>query len=118
MFGDGVTVADMQTGVTVSNGAITGTLKYLDEGALVNRWGEGNFIALKFTNLDPRATSVKVGLEPSYGGGLVEIIDDPDKDGGFKITDKDTQVFKVVQSNSTQTKTQTFSLSGLTLESE
>jgi hypothetical protein len=32
MFGDGVTVADMQTGVIVSNGAITGTLKYLDSG--------------------------------------------------------------------------------------
>ena len=118
MFGDGVTVADMQTDVVVSNGAITGTIKYLDEGALVNRWGEGNFIALKFTNIDPSATSVMVGLEPSYGGGLVEIINDPDKDGGFKITDKDEQVFKVVQSNGTTTKTQTFTLSGLTLESE
>ena len=118
MFGDGVTVADMQSDVTVANGAITGTLKYLESGALVNRWGAGNFIALKFTDIDPSATSVKVGLEPSYGDGLVEIIDDPDKDGGFKITDKDEQVFKVVQSNGTKTKTQTFSLTGLTLESE
>lgn len=120
MFGDGIKVSDMQTGVTVSNNAITGTLKFLDSesgSALVNRWGEGNFIALKFTNIDPSATSVMVGLDPSYGGGLVEIIDDPDKDGGFKITDKDTQVFKVVQSNGTKTKTQTFSLSGLTLQS-
>lgn len=118
MFGDGVTVADMQTGVTVANGAITGTLKYLDDGALVDRWGAGNFIALKFTNLDPNATSVKVGLEPSYGSGLVEIINDPDKDGGFKITNKDEQVFKVVQSNSSTSKTQTFDLSGLVLEPE
>lgn len=118
MFGDGVTVADMQSDVVVANNAITGTLKYLDEGALVNRWGAGNFIALKFTNLDPNATSVKVGLEPSYGDGLVEIINDPDKDGGWKITNKDEQVFKVVQSNGTKSRTQTFSLSGLVVESE
>ena len=118
MFGDGVSVADMQSDVVVANGAITGTLKYLDDGALVNRWGAGNFIALKFTDIDPSATSVMVGLEPSYGDGLVEIINDPDKDGGWKITDKDEQVFKVVQSNGTTTKTQTFDLSGLVLETE
>ena len=48
---------------------------------------------MKFTNLDSNATSVKVGLDPSQSSGLVEIIDDPDKNGVFKITDKDTQVF-------------------------
>lgn len=118
MFNDGITVADMQSDVVVSNGAISGTLKYLDSGALVDRWGEGNFLALKFTNIDPSATSVMVGLEPTYGNGLVEIINDPDKDGGWKITDPATQVFKVVQSDGTRTNTQTFSLTGLTLESQ
>lgn len=125
MFGDGVLVSDMQSDVEIVGGAIstegttysiTGTIKYLTEGALVNAHGEGNFIALKFTNIDPSATSVMVGLDPSYGTGLVEIINDPDKDGGFKITDKDTQVFKVVQSDGTRTNTQIYDLSNLVLE--
>jgi hypothetical protein len=110
----------MQTGVTISGDAITGTLKYLNEengGDIVDVWGEGNFIALKFTDLDPNATSIKVGLDPSQSSGLVEIIDDPDKNGVFKVTNKDTQVFKVVSFAPGYTdKTQTFSLSGLTIQ--
>lgn len=91
-------------------------MKYLAEGQLVTDWGAGNFLALAFTDIDPKATSVKVGLDPSQGSGLVEIINDPDKMGVFKITNKDTQVFKVVFSDGTTTKTQTFDLSGLTVE--
>ena len=79
-------------------------------------WGAGNFLALKFTDIDADATSVKVGLDPSQGSGLVEIINDPDKDGVFKITDKDTQKFVVVQSDGLYTKKQTFDLSDLTTE--
>lgn len=115
----GYHVSDLQNDdVTVANGAITGTIKYLSEGALVDRWGAGNFIALKFTDLDPRATSVKCGMDPSYGDGLVEIINDPDKDGAWKVTDKDEQVFVVESTNGTLTTRQTFSLSGLTLMPE
>ena len=113
----GYHVSDLQNNdVTVRGRNITGTIKYLTEGALVDRWGAGNFIALKFTDLDPRATSVKCGMDPSYGSGLVEIINDPDKDGAWKITDKDSQVFVVESTNGTLTTRQTFSLRGLTLE--
>lgn len=108
----------MQTGVKVNGDKITGTLKYLGEGALVDRWGAGNFLALKFEDIPETATSVKVGLDPSYGDGLVEIIDDPDKDGAWKITDKDNQKFKVVTTDGSSTKTQTFDLAGLTVQSE
>lgn len=108
----------MQSGVTIANNAITGTLSYLTEGQLVTDWGEGNFLALAFSDIDPAATSVKVGLEPSQGSGLVEIINDPDKMGVFKITDKDTQKFKIVTSNGAFTQYQTFDLSGLTCEEE
>lgn len=106
----------MQTGVTVANGAITGTLHYLSSGQLVTDWGAGNFLALKFTDIDSDATSVKVGLEPSVSSGLVEIINDPDKNGVFKITDKDAQKFVVVQSDGVFTRKQTWDLSGLTVE--
>lgn len=113
----GTLVSDMQNDVSVIGDKITGTLKYLDDGALVDTWGEGNFLALKFEDLDPTATSVKVGLDPSQGSGLVEIINDPDKNGAFKITDKDTQVFKVVTTDGGRTVTQEFDLSELTVES-
>lgn len=114
----GVQVSDMQTGVSVSDNTITGTLSYLDgSNAIVDHWGAGNFLTLKFSNFDSRATSVKVGLDPSQGSGLVEILTDPDKNGVFKITDKDTQVFKVVSTDGEKTTTQTYSLTGLTCQS-
>ena len=111
----GVSTNDMQSDVEVKNGRITGTLKFLDgDNDIVDVWGSGNFVCLKFSNLDPNATSVKVGLDPSQSSGLVEIITDPDKNGVFKVTNKDSQVFKVVSTDGTYTKTQTFDLSGLT----
>ena len=112
----------MQTGVTVSDGAITGTLKFI-EGGLAESGplaGDGNFLAIKFTADDwSDYTSVKVGLNPSASGmGLVELINDPDKDGVFKVTDKDTQNFDVVVSDGTTTSTFSYDLSGLICETE
>lgn len=106
----------MQSDVIVSNDAITGTLKKLETGDLVDAWGEGYFLALKFSDIPDTATSVKVGLDPSYGNGLVEIITDPDRNGAWKITDPDEQVFKVVTTDGTNTVEKTYDLSGLVLE--
>ncbi len=115
----GVRTSDMQTGISVSDNAITGTLKYMSESnAITDKWGAGNFLVLKFSDIDERATSVMVGLDPSEGSGLVELIGDPDMNGVFKITDKDTQVFKIVSTDGTRTTTQTFDLSGLTCQTE
>lgn len=111
----GTPVSDMQSGVSISGSAVTGILKKLTSGDLVDAWGEGNFIALKFSDIPADATSVKVGLDPSYGSGLVEIISDPDKNGAFKVTET-TQKFKVVTTTPDGENTQTFDLSGLTLE--
>lgn len=114
----GTTVSDLQTDIAVADGAITGTLKYYDDpdAALVRDWGAGNFLVLKFLATDwDEFDSVKVGLDPSEGSGLVEIISDPDKNGVFKITDKDEQAFKIVSYDGIETKTQTFDLSGLTV---
>lgn len=112
----GTLVSDIQTGVAINGNKITGTLKYLDSGDIANYWGAGNFLALKFADIDPEATSVKVGLDPSEGSGLVELLGDPDMNGVFKITNKDTQVFKVVTSTSKRTTTQTFDLKDLEVE--
>lgn len=86
----------MQTNLSVGTVAITGTLKYLDSGALATDWGAGNFMALKFSTSDwTKFTSLKVGLNPSVSSGLVELINDPDKNGVFKVTDKTTQRFVI-----------------------
>ena len=103
----------MQTGLNVADGKITGTLKYLDSGAIATDWGAGNFMALKFTNIDADATSVKVGMSPSQGSGLVEILTDPDKNGVFKVTDKTKQKFVVESTVGSFTNRQEFDLSEL-----
>lgn len=110
----GHTVSDLQTDVVVADGAITGSLAYVDTGALAQDWGAGYFIVLKFSGADSRATSLKVGLDPSQGSGLVEL--DEDMNGVFKITDKDEQVFVTKVSNSTRETVTRYDLSGLTLE--
>lgn len=113
----GYNVSDLQSSDTaVTGGSITGTLHEITTGSLADYWGPGHFLALKFSDIDSDATSVMVGLDPSQGSGLVEIIDDPDKNGAFKITNKNTQKVKVVQKAGNFTKTQIFDLSGLTLE--
>lgn len=85
----------------------------------MDHWGAGNFFAFKISDIDENTTSCLVGLEPSEGSGLVEIIDDSDKNGIAKITNKNTQRFKVIQSdNKGHRNIQTYDLSGLTVESE
>ena len=106
----------MQTGLQVTGNKIKGTLHKLTTGSLVDTFGEGYFMALKFTNLDPNATSVKVGLQPSQGTGLVEITTDPDKHGGFKVTDKNSQKFVTVTTVNGFTTRQEYDLSELEFE--
>ena len=113
----GTAVSDVQTDVTIENDAISGTLKYIDSGALANSWGAGNFLALDLSSNDfSDLTSVKVGMEPSVGSGLVELIDDPDKNGVFKVSDKYNQKFVIVSTDGKNTVVQKYALSGLTLE--
>ena len=113
----GTPVSDVQTNVTIENNAISGTLKYVDSGALADGWGAGNFLALDLSSNDfDDLTSVKVGMEPSAGSGLVELINDPDKNGVFKVTDKYNQKFVIVSTDGKNAVTQKYALSGLTLE--
>ena len=98
--------------VTIGSGYISGTLKYLSTGPLPAGHGPGNFMALKFINLNP-GTVVKIGIVPTEGSGFVAL--DDDMNATVKVTDKDEQVFKVVTEYNGITKTQTYSLSRLTL---
>lgn len=115
-----VLTSAMQTGVSISaDNKITGTIKYLSgSNAITDVWGEGNFLVLKFSDPDERATSVKVGLDPSMGTGLVELLGDPDMNGIFKIENKNLQKFKIVCTNGADSTVQIFDLSGLVCQGE
>ena len=112
----GTLVSAIQSADTaVSGGAVTGTLYKQTSGQIVSDWGEGYFVAIKWAGVDPKATSLLVGLEPSAGSGMQEAIADPDKWGIFKLTNKNTQKFKLVSSNGEHARVQELDLSGLTL---
>ena len=119
----GVKVSAMQSDVVVADGAITGTLKFIAGGITPTGTlsGDGNFLALKFTDtngVEPDA--VKVGLVPSSTGMDLQPLDN-DWDGVFKITGEVggvQQVLKVVTTKDGVEKTQIFDLSGLTLNTE
>lgn len=112
----GTTASQMQSGVSVSGKKITGALTKLTSGQLVTDWGEGYFLALKFSNFTSGLTyaDVKVGLSPTEGSGLVAL--DSDQNGVFKITNKDIQKFVVQQEKTGVGRlTEFYDLSGLTL---
>lgn len=112
-------VSDLQSDIIVTgdgtHGEISGNLAFIDSGALATTWGSGNFIALKFLNIDPHASSVKVGMSPSVSSGLVEIIDDPDKAGAFKVTSTSQKFVVQTTTDAGTVKVQTYDLSGLSL---
>lgn len=109
----GHTVSDLQDDLEVTGTSITGKLKYVSTGALADGFGPGHFMALKFENLETAATSIKIGLDPSEGTGLVELLGDPDMNGTAKVTDKDVQKFMVVTTTPQGTTTTVYDLSGL-----
>jgi len=101
----------------VTGNTITGTLKYLDEGAIPTTWGEGNFMVLKFTPpTGATYQNIKVGMWPSEGSGMVPL--DADLNGVFKVTDKNAQDFRVETTINGVTVQKTYDLSGLTCEVE
>ena len=110
-------VSTFQSDVDVIDNSIVGTLDYVENfapsGPLA---GSGHYLALQFSDIPEEADAVLVGLQPSQGSGLVDVLPDPDKNGVFKITDKDTQVFVVKTSINNEYHVQTFDLSNLVLE--
>ena len=111
--------AIQKSDVAITGKKVTGTLKYLNSGTIASDWGAGNFLAIKFTNVDPNATSVLVGLDPSQGSGLVELLGDPNMNGVFKITNKNTQKFVMVTTdNAGHESFVEYDLTGLVCETE
>lgn len=108
----GKTAADLQTGISVGEDAITGTLKYVDDYTGFSSKVEeqsGNYIALHAETDVPDATiSVKVTNPVTL---------DADGDVVLRIADKSTQTITVVASKEGYTSTtKVFSLTGLEVE--
>lgn len=118
LFGKKVNTLQSKIKIEDDN-AITGNLKFVEgytEFSSDPALQSGNFLALKFSDIPDTATSVRVGLEPSRGSGLVELINDPDKNGVFRIDNKFEQNFKIVTTDGTSTTTQIFDLSRLNVQ--
>ena len=91
-------------------------MKYLSTGSIADQWGSGNFMVLKF-DWGEGADKVLVGMNPSQGSGMVDITDDPDKNGVFKVTDKNNQSFKVKVFKGENVTEYTYTLGKLVCES-
>lgn len=115
------TAGDLQSDLAFSNGKVTGELAFI-EGGLAESGplsGDGNFMFIKFSADDWSGyTSVKVGLNPSEGSGLVEILTDPDKNGVFKVTNTESQRFEIVVSDGTNSHSMSYSLTDLVLAND
>lgn len=110
-------VSDFQEDdIEVVGNKITGTLKYLATGSPAATYGAGYFIALKWSNLDSDTRSLKVGIMPSEGTGMIECYSDLDRNGYFKVTNKNLQQLVFRQADTSGNVTiQRFDISGLTL---
>lgn len=107
--------------MAVNDFSISGTLKYVTGYTGFSGDPElqsGHYLVLKFGAEDwSDYTSVKVGLDPSsIGMDLAELINDPDKNGVFRVTDKYNQILKIVYTDGTTTDTKSYSLRDLVLE--
>lgn len=107
-------VSSLQNNIVVADGAISGTLYKQSTGPLPDYWGEGYFLALDFVNNDLNVQTIKVGLSPSMGSGLLPL--DEDMDAAFMITNPTSQQLVVVSTDGVRTKRDYYTLNGLTLE--
>lgn len=104
--------SDLQSDVTVSGKKISGTLNFIEGGLAEEGYlaGDGYFVALKWEDPAEGITSLKVGLNPSKESGLIECIDDTDRNGVFKISPELNQRFVMIQSDGKNSRTQYFDL--------
>lgn len=111
----GKTVSDLQSNVKIGNGAITGTLKYLDDYTGFSSKTEeqsGNYLAIHAE--DSKADSITAEL---VGGTKGPVTLDSDGLIVFRIANKNTQSVKIVSYKDGAVKdTKAYGLTGLVME--
>lgn len=102
----------MQDNVFVQGKNIVGDLKFIKGGITETGTlsGDGYFLALKYDADWSKFSSVKVGLEPSQGTGLVELINDPDKNGVAKVAGNHQKIKIVATATNGSKVTETYNL--------
>ena len=108
----GKTVNDLQTGVTIGENSITGTLKYVTDYTGFSSdpaMQSGNYIVIHCEVNDTTPITVEV-----VNGVSGPVTLDDDGIAVLKIADKDTQSIRVISGDITKT----YSLTGLTVETE
>lgn len=109
----------MQSNVTVSDeNVISGTLNYVTDYTEFSSdpaLQSGNFVALHWSDPQEGVTSLKVGIK--NGTPMVECIDDPDRNGVFRILSPNN-VFVIEQSDGTNTRVDEYPLTDIVLEPE
>ena len=111
----GKTVSELQTGIVVGGSEITGTLHYVTgytgfHGSEPTQQ-EGNYLALKIEATSGATTTVEV-----VGGDKGPVTLDSDMNIVLRIKDKSSQSVRVIAKKGTTTITNTYGLTGLTLE--
>lgn len=99
--------SQMQNDIVVANGTITGDL-YFIEGGLAPSGplaGDGYFMFLQASSIDSNANSLMVGLQPSAGTGLQELINDPDKSVVMKIAGNNQKFVTIIKNTTTGQQT-------------
>lgn len=90
-------VSTLQDDVEVGANKITGTLLFKEGGLAPSGYlaGDGYFLTLKIDDVPASTKSCKIGFTNSAGSGMVEILGDPDMNCVGKLSNKDTQRFRV-----------------------
>ena len=113
----GKSISELQTGIVVSDGAISGTLHYVENytnfSSAIDEQ-EGNYLVVK-VEADPDAT-VKFHL---VGGSKGEITLTPDdRQVVCRIRDKNSQSIRITAEKGGKRNVKNYSLTGLTLEAK
>ena len=109
----GKNTSDLQEDITITGNRITGKLIKNDGWESGPLEGEGYFLTVTVGDVPENAASVKMGLNPSEGTGLLEL--EADLTGIFKVTSTTQQVLQVVYVVDGESHVTTYDLSGLEL---
>lgn len=108
----GKVASDLQSDVVITDNVISLKSKFI-EGGLAESGplaGDGYFMALTWSAPAGNITSLKVGVIPTQGTGLVEALSDPDRTVVVKLDNTRHQNFVVATTTGDASNVQTYSL--------
>lgn len=108
----GKVASDLQSDVVITDNVISLKSKFI-EGGLAESGplaGDGYFMALTWSQPADDITSLKVGVIPTQGTGLVDALSDPDRTVVVKLDNTQHQNFVIYTTTGEASNVQTYSL--------